>query len=161
MLRLIICVLLLSGCVAIPINGNDTVEVQIEPDPESYTITFVETALAFYADNGLDKTVEYYSSEESRLYQYYVFIVDAETGLTIAHPDPIFIGYNTRESVDATGYAHGIEIMSADEDGKWVEYVWIHPETNELRQKHTWAIRRDGLIFASGWYGEEVIVINR
>ena len=161
MFRLLVFSLFLAGCVAIPINGNDLVEVHIEPDPESYTIGFVETALAFYADNGLDKTVEYYSSEESRLYQYYVFIVDAATGLTIAHPDPIFIGYNTKESVDATGYAHGIEIMSADEDGKWVEYVWVHPETNELHQKHTWAIRRDGLIFASGWYGEEVIVINR
>ena len=160
-LILTLCVLFLVGCVPINPDGGDLDEAIIEPDPDSYTIGFVETALVYYADNGLDKTVEYYSSEESRLYQYYVFIVDAETGLTIAHPDPIFIGYNTRESVDATGYAHGIEIMSADENGKWVTYAWIHPETNELHEKHTWAILHDGLIFASGWYEEEVIVVNQ
>ena len=28
----------------------------------------------------------------------------------------------------------------------------MNPETGDDRQKHTWAVRHDGLLFASGWY---------
>ena len=165
MLRLIICALLLSGCVAIPVaspsSPGEDVEARIEPDPTSYTVGFVDTAISFYIENGRERTVEYFCTEESMLDQWYVFIVDAQSGKTISHPDPIYIGYDTAGSVDVTGYAHGAEIMSADEDGKWVSYVWMNPITNDLHQKHTWAIRYDGLIFASGWYEEEVIAVNQ
>ena len=162
MFRMLICALLLAGCVVAPASSDldEDVQAHIEPDPTSYTVEFVDTAVRFYIDNGLEETVEHFSSEESRLAQYYIFIVDGESGKTIAHPDPVFIGYDTAGSVDATGYAHGIEIMSADEEGKWVSYVWTHPDTNELHQKHAWVIRHDGLIFASGWYEEEVIVVG-
>ena len=166
MLRLIVCALFLLGCVGVPVGTGDEaggeggVQASIQPDLTSYTVGFVDTTVSFYVDNGLERSVAYFSSEESRLDQWYVFIVDVETGRTIAHPDPIYIGYDTAGSVDVTGYAHGLEIMSADEDGKWVSYVWMNPVTDEFHKKHTWAIRYDGLIFASGWYEEEALVIE-
>ena len=40
----------------------------------------------------------------------------------------------------------------ATEEGVWVEYLWPHPVSRKEQQKVTWAIRHDGLIFASGYY---------
>ena len=50
------------------------------------------------------------------------------------------------------GYFYGDDLRAADEEGRWVSYVFLNPETGEQQTKHTWAIRHDGLIFASGWY---------
>ena len=44
------------------------------------------------------------------------------------------------------------ELLGATESGRWVDYVLLNPETGENRQKHTWIVRHDGLLFASGWY---------
>lgn len=157
MLRLCILALLLAGCVA-EYRGPADVQGRIQPDPTSYTVGFVDTAVSYYIENGLEKTVRYFSSEESRLDQWYVFIVDAESGKTIAHPDPSMIGYDTAGSVDLTGNLYGPEMMSADENGKWVDYVWENPVTGKMHRKHTWMIRRDGLLFGSGWYEDEEYV---
>lgn len=159
MFRLIFCTLLLAGCVAIPGESFTVDENGIEPDPDSYTLEIVDTAIEFYKTNGLEKTVEYYSSGESVLDQWYVFII-GEDGYTIAHPEPSSIGRDPSERIDPTGYFYGDDILSADEQGKWVHYVRKNPETGGLHQKHTWVIRYDGLIFGSGWYEEEEIAVE-
>ena len=33
-----------------------------------------------------------------------------------------------------------------------MDYYFTHPETGEPQRKHTWVVRHDGLLFASGWY---------
>ena len=154
MFRLICLALLLAGCVAYT-EPPTADQGRIQPDPTSYTIGFVDTAISFYKTHGLEETVAYFSSEESRLDQWYVFIVDGESGKTIAHPDPSMIGYDTAGGVDVVGKLYGPDIMSADENGKWVDYVWESPITGKLHQKHAWIIRHDGLLFGSGWYEEE------
>ena len=80
-----------------------------------------------------------------------MFIVD-QNGYTIAHPNPMFVGRDPSLRVDATGYFYGDDLLGANEAGRWVDYVLVNPETGDDRQKHTWAVRHDGLIFASGWY---------
>ncbi len=46
------------------------------------------------------------------------------------------------------------EIARATEDGHWIHYLWPNPAAGRLEEpKHTWAIRHDGLIFGSGYYG--------
>ena len=61
---------------------------------------------------------------------------------------------------DANGYNFGPEMLSATEDGKWVSYVYRNPESgsispgdlSDVELKNAWVVRRDGLLFASGWY---------
>ncbi len=43
-------------------------------------------------------------------------------------------------------------LKATDEEGQWVDYVFYNPQTDYDGTKHTWAIRRDNLIFGSGWY---------
>ena len=121
-------------------------------DAPAYTQAFVEQALNLYDALGLDAAIEYYSSIESVDGQWYVFIIDHQSGLTIAHHNPMFLGRDPSLRVDATGHFYGDDLLGATESGRWVDYVLVNPETGEDRQKHTWAVRRDGLIFGSGWY---------
>ena len=124
----------------------------MKSDNPAYTQAFVQSAINLYEAIGRDATVEYYKTQESVDGQWYVFIIGAEDGITISHPNPIFLGRDPSLRIDATGYFYGDDMLSATEAGKWVDYVLENPATGTDRQKHTWAVRHDGLIFASGWY---------
>ena len=42
---------------------------------------------------------------------------------------------------------------AATEDGAWVSFVYLDPATDEAGgTKHAWVVKRDGLLFGSGWY---------
>ncbi len=120
-------------------------------DAPAYTQAFVERAIALYEAVGRERTVAYYNTPESVDGQWYVFVID-EDGYTIAHHNPAFRGRDPSLRVDSTGHFYGDELLGAPESGRWVDYVLINPETGDERQKHTWAVRYDGLLFASGWY---------
>ena len=133
--------LLLAGCVAIP----------TENEAAGFTRSKVQDAIRYYDRNGRDAAVEYYSSEDSVHGQWYVFIV-AEDGYAIASPNADMIGRDPALRVDASGYFYGDDLMSATEAGKWISYIFRHPQTGENARKHTWVVRHDGLLFASGFY---------
>ena len=120
-------------------------------DAPAYTKVLVEQAMNLYDALGLDAAVDYYSSKESVDGQWYVFMVD-ETGFTVAHHNPMFLRRDPSMRVDTTGYFYGDDLLGANEAGRWVDYAILNPETGKDQQKHTWAVRHDGLIFASGWY---------
>ncbi len=126
--------------------------------PADYTRFFVEGAIARYETQGLEATLAHYNREESVDGQWYVFIID-ENDLVIAHPDPERLGLDVKGWVgtDANGYNFGPEMLSATEDGKWVSYVFRNPEdggigAGNFELKNVWVQKRDGLLFASGWY---------
>ena len=120
-------------------------------DAPSYTKSVVQQALNLYDALGREAVVDYYKSKESVDGQWYVFVVD-EDGYTISHHNPKFIGRDPSLRVDATGYFYGDDLLGATEEGRWVDYVLENPESDQDQQKHTWAVRHDGLIFGSGWY---------
>ena len=120
-------------------------------DAPAYTRAFVGRAIDLYYAVGREGTVAYYNTKESVDGQWYVFVVD-EDGYTISHHNPMFRGRDPSLRVDAAGYFYGDDLLGATESGRWVDYVLLNPETGDDRQKHTWAVRHEGLIFASGWY---------
>ena len=120
-------------------------------DAPAYTKSVVQQALNLYDALGLDAAIEYYTSKESVDGQWYVFIVD-ENGYTIAHHNPMFVRRDPNLRIDAASYFYGDDLRSATESGRWVDYVLINPDSGEDRQKHTWVVSHDGLLFASGWY---------
>ncbi len=126
--------------------------------PAEYTQYVVESAIARYESQGLDATVAHYNREDSVDGQWYVFIID-EHDQFIAHPDPGRLGLDLNGWVgtDANGYEFGPAMLAATEDGAWVSYVYRNPESGgigsgDFELKNVWVERRDGLLFASGWY---------
>ena len=120
-------------------------------DPAAYTKAFVQGAIERYERDGRQATIDYYNSVESVDGEWYAFIV-GQDGVTISHHNPKFRGRDPALRVDATGYFYGHELLSATEEGRWVDYVILNPETGENQQKHTWMVRHGGLFFGSGWY---------
>jgi len=128
--------------------------------PADYTRHVVASAIARYEAEGLEATLAHYNSAQSIDGQWYVFIID-EDDLVIAHPDPERLGLDVKGWVgtDANGYVFGPELLAATEEGKWVSYVYRNPESggigsgfDDVELKNVWVTKRDGLLFASGWY---------
>ena len=121
-------------------------------DVEAYTRSVVQQAVNLYNAVGLDDTLAYYNTPQSVDGQWYAFIVDAETGVTIGHHNPNLRDRDPSLRVDATGYFYGDDLLAAAESGTWSSYVIVNPGTGEEQRKHTFAVLHDGYIFASGWY---------
>ena len=121
-------------------------------DPAAFTKTFVQQAFDLYDAIGREAAVAFYNTPESIHGQWYVFILDEE-GNTVAHPTrPDFIGTSPSVRRDVNGKPYGLQIVAAPAEGAWVDYVFENPDTGELQRKNTWVVRRDGLVFGSGWY---------
>ena len=116
------------------------------------TQDYVNRAIAHYEANGLAATIEHYNSHLSVDGHFYLFLIGADDNY-LAHPIfPHLIGTDIKDVVGSDGQELGKEIAAATEAGGWVEYLWPHPVTRQELPKVTWAIRHDGLIFASGYY---------
>ena len=121
-------------------------------DVAKSTQGYVEKAIAKYDAEGLEATVAYYNSQASLDGQFYLFLIGSDDNY-LAHPIfPHLIGTDIKAVVGSDGQELGREIAMATGDGIWVEYLWPHPTSRKEQQKVTWAIRHDGLIFASGYY---------
>ena len=121
-------------------------------DVENSTKEYVNKAIAKYEKDGLKATIDFYNSQDSLDGQFYLFFIGADDNY-LAHPIfPHLIGTDIKDVVGSDGQELGREIAQATEEGIWVEYLWPHPVSRKEQQKVTWAVRHDGLIFASGYY---------
>ena len=122
-------------------------------DRGEFTVDLVMDALELYEEEGLEATLEYYNSPESVAGGWYVFICDEDDKL-IAHANQDLLGMDLKGDlgVDSTGYRFGEVMLGATERGLWVDYVFLNPATGNQEYKHSWVVRKDGLLFGSGWY---------
>ena len=121
-------------------------------DPEEYTVAYVEKAIERYERDGLESMLNYYNSVASFEGEWYLFATD-EDDVYHVHPLlPQLIGTDIKDVVGSDGYQLGIELAKATDEGVWVEYLWPHPVTLKEVPKVGYAVRRDGLLFASGYY---------
>ena len=132
-----------------------TAPVPSTSQPDVYTKYVAQQAIDYYIANGLDATLDYYNSLASVDGEWYVFIAD-ENDIVIAHGTvPSRRGGYLRDPstrTDITGFFYGPVLADASELGRWVTYRFLNPAIGQIQTKHTWAIRYDGLLFASGWY---------
>ena len=120
-------------------------------DPAAYTRQVVQQVIDRYERDGMEATLSFVNSTASVDGPWYPFIIN-EDGYTIGHHNPRFRNREPSERVDPTGYFYGDDLLAATEDGIWVSYVILNPDTGEEQRKHTWAVLHDGWIFGSGWY---------
>ena len=133
-------------------SEEDVTPAWANADPREYTVTYVSRAIERYDREGLDSLKAYYNSVASFEGQWYMFIMD-ENDIYIIHPlIPRLIGTDIKDVVGSDGYELGKEIAKATEEGHWIEYLWPHPVTLKEAPKVGYAVRHDGMIFASGYY---------
>ena len=121
-------------------------------NPAAYTQAFVERAIDRYNNDGLQATLDYYNSPDSIDGQWYVFI--ANTDILLANAGvPSIVGTSSLDSRGPDGYPIGRHISAVvSEEGTWVDYYWVNPESGQTQTKHSWVVLHDDLIFGSGWY---------
>ena len=132
-------------------TGED-VELRLA-DRYEFTVDFVQKALERYESEGRKATLEYYNSPDSMVGDWYLFVAD-ENGILIGHPNPEVRGRDLHGDlgVDVYGYKFGDVMLGATDEGLWVDYVFLNLVTGNQEYKHSWVIKRDGLLFGSGWY---------
>ena len=120
--------------------------------PAEYAMALVQQATHLYDTAGLDSMVEYYNSPESVDGEWYVLIADPNDTIIVHPVMPEAVGLDIKTGVTSDGYEHGKAMSMAMEDGIWVEFLWPNPATGREDLKRAWAVRHDGMIFASGYY---------
>ena len=127
------------------------------------TQAYVEEAIRRYNTEGRQATLDHYNTASSVDGDLYLFVLNENYEL-IVHPTvPSNIGMDIRGPLgtDITGKNYGAEFVTADERGKWVDYVYLNPAGNfEYERKHAWVVRHENLIFGSGWYEREVSLMS-
>ena len=123
-----------------------------DADPREYTIQYVNQAIERYESEGLESMLNYYNSVASFEGEWYLFATDAEDVYHVHPLLPELIGTDIKDVVGSDGYTLGEELAEATEEGVWVEYLWPHPVTLKEVPKVSYAVRRDGMLFASGYY---------
>ena len=161
MLRLvgILGVFVLVGVTALLALSIVVINVASGPEPTknepgAYTKAFVQDAIRHYEEDGREAIIDYYNSQESVDGEWYVVVID-EDGRMISHPTiPENVGQdlNGPAGTDVAGNFFGPDLLNATEAGKWASYVFLNPATGEQGEKHSWAVKHDGLVFVSGWY---------
>jgi len=127
-------------------------DVSLDSTPPAYARALVEQAVARYDANGREATLARYNDPASVDGQYYVFVVDTTDFRSVANgARPDFVG-TIPDRIDPTGYDYGKDIAAATEEGGWISYVILNPDTGEQERKHSWIALHDGLVFGSGWY---------
>ena len=123
-----------------------------DADPREYTVQYVSQAIERYERDGLESLLNYYNSVASFEGEWYLFATD-DRDIYHIHPLlPRLLGTDIKDVQGSDGYKLGEELAKATEEGVWVEYLWPHPVTLKEVPKVSYAVRRDGMLFASGYY---------
>ncbi len=82
----------------------------------------------------------------------YLFVIKDQ--LLVFHgANSTMIGENVTAMVDSNGLNIGNAISkAATEEGGWVQYMWVNPETKKDELKSSWVVMHDGHIFGAGAY---------
>ena len=126
-------------------------------EPRDEAVTLVQSAVAFYKTNGLEKSIDEFSNPKGQFSkgELYVFAYDIN-GTMMAHPNnPKLIGQNLLDVPDATSknFYRKTIITTALKDGKgWVDYKYQNPKTKEQENKTTYFEKADDLIICCGIY---------
>ena len=119
------------------------------------TQAYVEEAIRLFNEEGAQAAFDYYNTMDSVSGDLYLFVLDSNYELVVHPTVPHTIGTDLRgpAGTDITGKNFGAEFVTADEDGNWVDYVYLNPSDNFAHErKHSWVVRHQNYIFGSGWY---------
>ena len=122
---------------------------------QEYTIDYVNRAIKRYEEDGLQAMKDYYNSVASYECEWYLFATDANDIYHVHPLVPRLIGTDIKDltAKDVNGNPLGEELAKAGEgQGVWVDYLWPHPATGKDAPKTAYAVRKDGMLFASGFY---------
>ena len=123
-------------------------------DPRTYTQNYVAEAIAYYEEHGLAATVEHYQSEESVAEGvWFLALLDKDGKFLTHYVNPGLVGTDAEDYWSPDGTDVGRRMLESTEEGHWFQATFPNVRGAGDNHRITWAIRHDGLIFTSGYFG--------
>ena len=124
---------------------------------------WVDDAVGFYRATGKEIALVEFSNPQGRFVrgEQYVYVLDTN-GLMLAHPvNQKFVGQDFYRMRDPDGKSFIKEIVdTANIRGfGWVDYKWFDPATQREQPKTAYFEKVDNLIFCSGVYRENPVLM--
>ena len=110
-----------------------------------------------YVNKGRDAAFAYINTVHEEAIPTYTFVVDPETGNTLAqNADPALTDMPDWDAIASALPITDILKELKTEPGGWANYAHTNPVTGDMESKHTWLIMHDGLVFGSGYYSSDI-----
>ena len=123
-------------------------------DPRTYTQNYVAEAIAYYEKHGLAATVEYYRSKESVAEGvWFLALLDKDGKFLTHYVNDGLIGTDAEDYWSPDGTDVGRRMLASTEEGHWFQATFPNVRGAGDNHRITWAIRHDGLVFTSGYFG--------
>ncbi|MCK6441092.1 cache domain-containing protein [Elstera cyanobacteriorum] len=131
----------------------------IAATPAEQSVEMVNKAIKHYQTVGKDKAFADFGDKTNKEWvdgEWYVLVVDANSGLALAYYDPKMINNPAIPDLkDVEGkfiIREQIAAANKSADGGWVSYVWRNPATAKLAKKQSFAKKFDDKVFVVGYY---------
>ena len=121
-------------------------------DAPAYTKAFVQQAINLYDAIGLEDTVAYYNTKDSIDGQWYVFIIDDATGVSIAHHNPVIRDRDPSLRVDSRATSTAATCWPLPNRAVGSPTSSTTPRLTRNGRSMLGPVPYDGYIFVSGWY---------
>ena len=130
-------------------------EITVSKDqPLAYAQALVQQAIDRHARDGREEVIAFYNSDESLDGDWHVFVLDKGGYIVSMAAFPSWVGVHDSEFKGHNHSSAGqMVISSASAEAIQIDYL-AAGFLGRVEPKHTWAVLRDGYIFASGWYEE-------
>ena len=128
---------------------------QVE-DPRAHTLAYVTEAIEYYKSNGRDATVEHYNNPLSADGVWYLVLLDGDFKILTHILFGNMLGQDARVILPALAPDFPLdELANIAEEGQWLQYTIVNPNTAETDVAHMWIVRHDGLYFSSAYLASE------
>ena len=114
----------------------------------------MQHAIERYNRDGLAATVEYYKRKESVAEGvWFLELLDKDGKFLNHYVHPGLIGTDAADYQSPDGTDVGSKMLASTEEGHWFQAAFPNVRGAGDNHRITWAIRHDGLVFASGYFG--------
>ena len=122
-------------------------------DPRTYTQDYVAEAIAYYENHGLAATVDYYRSKESVAEGvWFLALLDKDGKFLTHYVNDGLVGTHAEDYWSPDGTDVGRRMLASTEEGHWFQATFPNIRGAGDNHRITWAVRHDGLVFASGYF---------
>lgn len=115
----------------------------------------VARAISLYDEGGEEKAFATFENGTDGFIDHdlYIFVFGPERTIVAHGGDAALVGTPAATLVDVDGVPFGNLFMdTATETGRWVDYKWRDPVTDEVYPKSSWVVLHKGHVFGAGVY---------
>jgi cytochrome c len=156
-MRIVRRVVVLAACLAVV--SLTSVSAKPERVAPERAMALVSRAVTYLKDHGKSEAARAFNDPKGAFVEgeLYIFVLDANGRYVAYGADPMLVGADVHDLVDAEGTPI-VQQMIERTKGKpdaMIEYVWLNRPENKVEHKRSYVIREDDWIIGAGYYTDD------